>query len=247
MTQLQQELEYTSRVLELAALFPADRSRAERSERNEQPTSLASYLGWRDKVDYLCALILFVATAPLVLLAALAVKLTSRGPVIYSQRRVGLNGRVFEIYKLRSMYHDCERHTGPVWSLPGDRRITPVGWILRASHLDELPQLWNVLRGDMSLIGPRPERPEIVAQLEEQIPGYRKRLGVAPGITGLAQVCHGPDINLASVRRKQRYDLFYLRNVNPGLDLWILWRTGLKALGFRRLRNRERVRILHAK
>jgi lipopolysaccharide/colanic/teichoic acid biosynthesis glycosyltransferase len=191
--------------------------------------------GWYDSVkvaiDRLVALALFIPALPIMLLAGLLVKLTSRGPVLYSQVRLGMDGRPFTLYKLRTMIHDCERHTGARWSTPGDPRITPVGRILRSTHLDELPQLWNVLRGDMSLIGPRPERPEIIPKLERGIPHYRDRLHVRPGVTGLAQVQLPPDTDLAGVRRKVAYDLYYIRHLGPWLDLRILACTVLHLFG----------------
>jgi lipopolysaccharide/colanic/teichoic acid biosynthesis glycosyltransferase len=137
---------------------------------------------------------------------------------------------VITIYKIRTMYQDCERQSGAVWSVVGDPRITPLGRFLRASHIDELPQFVNVLRGDMSLIGPRPERQEIVAQLQRVLPDYRQRLTVRPGLTGLAQVLQGPDADLASVERKLKYDLYYLNRPSPGLDLRILLATVLHVL-----------------
>jgi lipopolysaccharide/colanic/teichoic acid biosynthesis glycosyltransferase len=164
--------------------------------------------------DALGAAVLLVLCLPVMALAMLAVKLTSRGPALYSQRRMGRYGREFTIYKVRSMYHRCEDRSGVRWSDPNhDPRVTPVGWYLRKLHIDELPQLWNVLKGDMSLVGPRPERPEIVRQLEQVIPHYRQRLMVRPGMTGLAQVQLPPDTDLASVRRKLAYDLFYIRTL----------------------------------
>src|SRR6266404_2021348 len=143
---------------------------------------------WRVKpwLDVLFALFLLVLAAPFILVAALLVKLTSRGPAFYSQVRLGLGGKPFSIRKLRTMYHNCERLSGPCWSSANDSRITPVGRFLRRSHIDELPQLWNVLCGEMSLVGPRPERPELIPTLARSIPGYRHRLEVRPGVTGLA-------------------------------------------------------------
>ena len=129
------------------------------------------------------------------------------------------------------MIHNCESLTGPRWSMPGDPRITPVGWFLRRTHLDELPQLLNVLRGEMSLIGPRPERPEFVPELERELPGYTQRLAVRPGVTGLAQVQLPPDTDLDSVRRKLAHDLYYIRHVSPWLDLRLLVCTAFYALG----------------
>jgi lipopolysaccharide/colanic/teichoic acid biosynthesis glycosyltransferase len=174
------------------------------------------------------AVVLLVLTAPLLLFTAVLVKLTSRGPVLYSQVRLGLNGRPFTLFKVRTMAHQCESLTGIRWSTPGDPRVTPVGRFLRRAHLDELPQLWNVIRGEMSLVGPRPERPEFVPQLEQVIPRYRDRLLVRPGVTGLAQVQLPPDTDLASVAVKLAYDLYYVRRVGGWLDLRLLLGTALK-------------------
>jgi lipopolysaccharide/colanic/teichoic acid biosynthesis glycosyltransferase len=190
-------------------------------------------------LDGIAAVLLLVVTAPLVLVAMLIIKLTSRGPALYSQTRLGKNGRPFVIYKLRTMEHECESLTGARWSTPGDARITPVGRWLRSTHVDELPQLWNVLRGDMSLIGPRPERPEFVPTLEKAIPRYRERLLVRPGVTGLAQVQLPPDSDLQSVRGKLAYDLYYVRHAGLWIDLRICLATAFKMLGvpFARLRT----------
>ncbi len=181
--------------------------------------------------DFLAALLLLLLTGPLVLLAVLLIKATSRGPAVYSQTRLGRNGRPFTIYKLRSMYHKCESLTGAAWSVPGDPRVTPVGRFLRKTHLDELPQLWNVLRGDMSLVGPRPERPEFVPHLEQALKHYRQRLRVRPGVTGLAQVQLPPDTDLESVRVKLAYDLYYIGNCGFWLDLRVGFATALKMVG----------------
>jgi lipopolysaccharide/colanic/teichoic acid biosynthesis glycosyltransferase len=182
---------------------------------------------------------LFLVSFPVILASILLVRLTSRGPGIYTQTRVGINGRVFTFYKIRTMYHDCENQTGPRWSPPGDPRITPVGRILRKLHLDELPQFWNVLRGDMSLIGPRPERPEIVARLRQSVPGYDRRHAVKPGITGFAQIHLPPDTCLRSVKNKLVYDLFYIRRHSLGMELYVLSATGLKLLGLKHLYQRK--------
>src|SRR5262249_6090339 len=139
------------------------------------------YLSVRRGLEWLMTLALLVLTAPVLLVAALAVKLGSRGPAFYTQTRVGADGRLFTIFKLRTMMHQCESLTGPRWCIPGDPRITRLGYFLRRTHLDELPQLINVLLGHMSLIGPRPERPEFVVQLESAIPGYRWRERMRPG------------------------------------------------------------------
>jgi len=176
-------------------------------------------------------LVLLVLTSPLLVFAAILVKLMSRGPVLYSQVRVGRGGRPFTLYKVRTMVHKCESLTGARWSVPGDPRITPVGRFLRRSHLDELPQLWNVIRGEMSLVGPRPERPEFVPQLEQAIPRYRDRLLVRPGVTGLAQVQLPPDTDLDSVALKLAYDLYYVHRVGCWLDLRLLLGTALKIIG----------------
>ena len=181
--------------------------------------------------DFVCALVLLVLTAPLIVVAALAVKLTSRGPVFYGQTRLGRGAKPFTIYKIRSMYHNCEHMSGVCWATARDPRITPVGRFLRATHIDELPQLWNVLRTEMSLVGPRPERPEFVPKLAQAVPGYRERLLVRPGITGLAQIQLPPDTNLESVRRKLAYDLYYIAYMSLWLDLPILFNTACKVVG----------------
>jgi lipopolysaccharide/colanic/teichoic acid biosynthesis glycosyltransferase len=200
------------------------------------PASLRRTLLAKRVFDYTVASALLVLTAPLVAVCAVVVRLSSRGPAFYSQQRVGQFGRVFTIYKLRTMYHHCERHTGPTWSVPGDPRVTPVGRVLRALHVDELPQLVNVLAGQMSLIGPRPERPEIAAQLARSIPDYNARSVVLPGITGHAQVHLPPDTSVADVRDKVRLDRYYLSRLSLWFDLVTLVRTGLKVLGLYRTR-----------
>ncbi|MCI0459800.1 MAG: sugar transferase [Gemmataceae bacterium] len=182
-------------------------------------------------VEFAGALVLLVLTGPLILLAALLVRLTSRGPAFYTQTRVGLGGKPFTIYKLRTMIDNCESLTGPRWAIPGDPRITWLGHFLRVSHLDELPQLLNVLKGDMSLVGPRPERPEFVGELERALPGYRERLAVRPGVTGLAQVQLAADTDLTSVRRKLMHDLYYIREGGLWLDFRILCCTACRMLG----------------
>jgi lipopolysaccharide/colanic/teichoic acid biosynthesis glycosyltransferase len=182
-------------------------------------------------LDVVLAGVLLVAAAPVMLVVALLVKLTSRGPVIYSQTRLGLDGRPFRIYKFRTMWHNCEHHSGPRWSSTGDPRVTPLGRFLRATHLDELPQLVNVLRRDMSLVGPRPERPEFVPHLEEAIPGYRARLRVRPGVTGLAQVQLPPDSDLTSVRHKLVCDLYYIDHGGLFLDVRLMICTALAVVG----------------
>jgi lipopolysaccharide/colanic/teichoic acid biosynthesis glycosyltransferase len=185
---------------------------------------------WRS-LEFAITGALIVLTAPFMLLAALLVKLTSRGPVIYSQTRLGLDGRPFSLFKIRTMIHECESLTGARWSIPGDPRITPVGQFLRRTHLDELPQLWNILRGEMSLIGPRPERPEFIPGLERALPNYRLRLLVRPGVSGLAQVQLRADTDLASVRRKLAYDLYYVGHASLWLDLRLALCTATAVFG----------------
>ncbi len=188
-------------------------------------------MGVKRVVDVFLALALSIIAAPIILLAALAVRLTSRGPGIYTQTRLGEGGRPFTIYKIRTMVHNCESLTGPRWAMPGDPRVTPVGALLRATHIDELPQLWNVLKGDMSMIGPRPERPEIAEKLSRLIPRYDERLAVRPGITGLAQIQLPPDTDIDSVERKLVLDLAYIEYIGPWLDLKIVACTALKMFG----------------
>lgn len=189
------------------------------------------YLLAKDWFDRMLAFLLLLITAPLILLAMILVKATSRGPALYSQARVGRHGKIFTLFKIRSMVVESESLTGACWSSPGDRRITRVGRWLRRTHIDELPQLWNVLLGDMSLVGPRPERPEFVPTLEQAIPYYRDRLLVRPGITGFAQVQRPPDTGLESVRSKLAYDLHYVQSVGFWFDLRICCATALKMLG----------------
>lgn len=181
------------------------------------------YTGCKRVADVTVALTILVFASPILLLATLAVRLTSRGPVFYSQTRVGRGGRPFTLYKIRSMYHECEKVSGAVWSAGrGDSRVMPVGRFLRRTHFDELPQLLNVLRGDMSMVGPRPERPEFVPQLDQAIPHYRERLLVLPGVTGLAQIHLGADTDLGSVERKLAMDLYYIKKLTFWFDAKIL-------------------------
>jgi lipopolysaccharide/colanic/teichoic acid biosynthesis glycosyltransferase len=192
---------------------------------------LELYSSVRAAAGLAVAVMLFVLCLPVMLAAVVLTRLTSRGPAIYRQIRVGRDGREFSIYKIRSMYVDCERATGPRWATPGDPRVTPLGRFLRRTHADELPQLINVLRGEMSLIGPRPERPEFVGQLETAIPLYRHRERVLPGVTGLAQVRLPPDTEISEVRRKLACDLYYLESRNLWLDLRIVLGTAAKVIG----------------
>ncbi len=182
-------------------------------------------------LEWVFAAVLLILAAPVILLAGLLVKLTSRGSVFYSQTRVGKNGRLFTLYKIRTMANNCEKESGAIWASANDPRITRVGAFLRKTHLDELPQLFNVLRCEMSLVGPRPERPEFVPSLERAIPLYAERLLVRPGVTGVAQVQLPPDTDLASVRRKLAYDLYYVRHAGLWLDLRLILCTAIHILG----------------
>jgi sugar transferase (PEP-CTERM system associated) len=163
--------------------------------------------------------------APLMVLAAIAVKLESPGPVLFRQPRLGQNGSVFILNKFRSMGENAEKETGPVWSVKQDPRITRVGYLLRRTRLDELPQLFNVLVGHMSFIGPRPERPEFVVTLQKQIPYYMERLAVKPGITGWAQVKHDYGSSVEDALEKLQYDLYYIKNLSLFLDFLIVLNT----------------------
>jgi sugar transferase (PEP-CTERM system associated) len=168
---------------------------------------------------------LLVLVLPLLPLIALAIKLTSAGPVFYKQRRVGRNSVIFNCYKFRTMRADAEADVGPTWAGDDDPRITSVGRWLRAARLDEIPQLWNVLKGDMAFVGPRPERPEFVQWLSQEIPYYHMRHIVRPGITGWAQVSYRYGNTVEDAKEKLRYDLYYIKNLSLGLDLLILFST----------------------
>jgi len=214
-----------------ALLADAPRDRAEAEEGAAGAATRALYLAVKVATEWTLSLVLLVLTAPLIVLFAAAVKLTSPGPIFYLQTRLGLNGKTYRICKLRTMRHNCEVATGPVWAAQNDPRITPIGNVLRSTHMDELPQLWNVLCGDMSLIGPRPERPEIVARIERDVPGYRERLAIRPGVTGLAQMRLPADSDLEGVRLKLAYDLYYIRHLNPMLDARIAVCTAFYFMG----------------
>jgi lipopolysaccharide/colanic/teichoic acid biosynthesis glycosyltransferase len=177
------------------------------------------------------------------LVCAVLIKLTSRGPVLYVQERVGLGGRIFRMYKLRTMRNGAENETGPVWANGDeDTRVTPIGRFLRRSHLDEVPQLINVLKGDMSLVGPRPERPHFVSQFEGAIPDYGDRLKVKPGITGLAQLRVGYDRSVFDVRRKVLWDRTYIRRMCWWVDFLIVAGTLSRTLGLARKQDGGRLR-----
>jgi len=191
---------------------------------------LARFLkrGFKDvkrTLDVIGASILLVIVGPIIGFFALLVKLTSAGPAFFTQVRVGQNGRLFNMIKLRTMHTNAENQTGPVWAQKHDPRVTPLGRFLRMTHLDEAPQIINVLKGEMSLIGPRPERPYFVNQFRKSVPHYEARLAVRPGITGLAQVRHKYDETIEDVRKKLGYDLAYVNGMCWATDLKIAFLT----------------------
>ncbi len=176
-------------------------------------------------IDIIVSVIVLLLGIPLWVFIAIAIKFDSKGPVLYLQERAGKDRRVFQIVKFRSMYEDAEKHTGPVWASKTDNRITRVGKLIRKLRLDEFPQLLNVIKGDMSLVGPRPERLYFIEQLSKEIPTYTRRLKVRPGITGWAQIKHKYDENIEDVKKKVQYDLFYIENMSLRMDLKILLNT----------------------
>ena len=172
-------------------------------------------------VAFICLLIVL----PVIPFVILAIKLDSKGPVLYRQKRVGRKNIPFYCYKFRTMRQDAEADTGPTWACDDDPRITRVGKFLRSSRLDEIPQLWNVVRGDMAFVGPRPERPEFVAWLTKEIPYYPVRHVVRPGVTGWAQVRYKYGNTVEDAKEKLQYDLFYIKNISLGLDILIMFQT----------------------
>ena len=210
----------------------------------------SAHPGRKRLFDIVVATTALILLLPVFAIVAIAVRLDSRGPALYAQERVGLDrrrgqgatpirgnrrkkasyGRPFTIYKFRSMVSDAEKHTGPVWAKQRDPRCTRIGAFLRLSHLDELPQLFNVLRGEMSMVGPRPERPQLFGNLVAQIPEYALRVRTLPGITGVAQIKNGYDDSLQSAARKVQYDLYYMRNGSVLMDVKIMFATALVLL-----------------
>jgi exopolysaccharide biosynthesis polyprenyl glycosylphosphotransferase len=176
-------------------------------------------------IDLVLAAALAAATVPAMLLTALAILLEDGGPVLYRQERVGENGKVFVLSKFRSMCKDAEKSGTPMWATDDDDRVTRVGRIIRTTRLDELPQLWNVIRGDMSFVGPRPERPFFVEELSRAIPFYQQRHAVKPGITGWAQVKYRYGASLEDAMEKLRYDLYYIKHLSVVFDLTIVFDT----------------------
>ncbi len=175
--------------------------------------------------DILVSIVILVLSSPLWIVIAIAIKMDTPGPFVYSQERVGKDGKSFKMHKFRSMRADAEKETGPIWAPQHDSRVTKVGRFLRNTRLDEIPQFVNVLDGDMSLVGPRPERPFFVDKLSKEIPLYHRRLKVRPGITGWAQIKQGYDRSIDDVKSKVRYDLFYIENMSFRMDLKILMFT----------------------
>ncbi|TWU29132.1 sugar transferase [Novipirellula artificiosorum] len=198
---------------------------------SESPRIRRRFFHLKYLFDRVAGWVLLVAFSPLTLLLWMIVKLTSPGPGFYKQERVGLNGETFDIFKLRSMNVDAEKSGKAIWAKKGDPRTTPVGRTLRKLHLDEIPQLFNVARGEMSFVGPRPERPSICETLAEEIDGYYDRTHVKPGITGLSQINLPPDEKIEDVRRKQVLDLCYIGETNVWLELRILIATALRIVG----------------
>ena len=219
-------------VMEIASLYEAAFGRVCTRELRPSQLIFSEELGpdptsvsLQSAYAFVLALIGVILTLPFMLIVALLVRLTSPGAILLRQTRVGLHGQPFVVYKFRSMYEDAEARTGAVWATKNDPRITPLGYYLRRYRLDELPQLFNVLKGDMSIAGPRPERPEFVATLAEQIPFYRQRHGVKPGITGWAQVSYKYGDTIEDTMMKLEYDLYYIKHLSMSLDLYIYFHT----------------------
>jgi exopolysaccharide biosynthesis polyprenyl glycosylphosphotransferase len=185
----------------------------------------AGFMALRRLISVSLALTGLLLILPVIPLVVLAIKLDSRGPVFYKQQRVGRNNIPFYVYKFRTMTQDAEAKTGAVWAGANDPRITRIGKFLRSSRLDEIPQLWCVLRGDMAFVGPRPERPEFVEWLTKEIPYYPVRHVVRPGVTGWAQVRYKYGSTVEDAKEKLQYDLYYIKNISIGLDLMIMFQT----------------------
>jgi len=176
-------------------------------------------------MDYFLSSVGLIISLPIMALVALAIKIDSSGPIFYRQKRVGKNGKIFKLIKFRSMKENAEENTGPVWAKKNDSRITRVGKIIRKLRMDEIPQMINIFRGEMSFVGPRPERPYFVEQLKKEIPFYEKRLVVKPGITGWAQIEYPYGASKNDALEKLKYDLYYIKNMSIFSDLSIIFRT----------------------
>ncbi len=219
------QVEESSRFFErLTGKISTDRLQPGQLVFDETGRWMRIYRRLRRLLDIAASLIGMALSSPLMIGTAIAIRIESPGPVIYLQERVGLHGRSFKILKFRSMRFDAETN-GPVWAGENDPRVTRVGRIIRKLRIDETPQFFNILRGEMSLIGPRPERPEFVKQLEELIPYYSERHLVKPGLTGWAQVCYPYGASFEDAREKHQYDLYYIKNQSPLLDAIILFET----------------------
>ena len=191
----------------------------------EKASDTKPYYIVKRMMDIVGSMIAFMVFSPFFLFVALFIKIFSRGPVFFKQTRTGLYGKPFKIYKFRTMKVDAEKDSGPVWASQNDSRLIPGGNFLRKSKIDEIPQFINVLKGEMSIIGPRPERPFFVARLKDQILDYEKRLKIKPGITGLAQVLHRADETIRDVRKKVKYDILYIKRMCLWTDVRILAKT----------------------
>ena len=192
---------------------------------SEKASDTKPYYIVKRMMDIVGSMIAFMVFSPFFLFVALFIKIFSRGPVFFKQTRTGLYGKPFKIYKFRTMKVDAEKDSGPVWASQNDSRLIPGGNFLRKSKIDEIPQFINVLKGEMSIIGPRPERPFFVARLKDQILDYEKRLKIKPGITGLAQVLHRADETIRDVRKKVKYDILYIKRMCLWTDVRILAKT----------------------
>ena len=216
---------------------PAQDGRKKRPSQHADGTIVhvvpSRYLRWSAGINRALAALLLLPGLPVIGLLILVVRLSSKGPGIYRQVRVGYHGRLFDVLKIRTMREDAESGTGAVWTSEKDPRITRIGWFLRWTHLDELPQLFNVVKGEMNLIGPRPERPEFTEHLAEEIPDYLQRVNVRPGVTGLAQINLPPDTDTDSVRRKLILDLKYVHTATFGMDVRIFFATAFRIIGVR--------------
>ncbi len=188
-----------------------------------QKTLLRRFL--KRSVDLMLSLFMLIIYSPLIVITAVLIKIDSKGPVIFSQERVGAKGKIYRMHKFRSMVADAEEQSGPVWAQSDDDRTTRIGKIIRRLRIDEIPQLYNVLKGEMSFVGPRPEREYFVKQLEDLIPYYTIRYTVKPGITGWAQVCYGYGASVEDAVEKLNYDLFYIKNMTTLMDVMIVLRT----------------------
>jgi exopolysaccharide biosynthesis polyprenyl glycosylphosphotransferase len=220
------------RVEEAASFFERTTGRVHVRDLQAMDLALSEGFRWgasasllKRALDIVVASLALVVSAPILALFAVAIRLDSRGPLLFRQTRVGRDNRTFRIVKLRTMRDGAERDTGPVLCTGGDERVTRVGRILRLTRLDEVPQFWNVLVGDMSVVGPRPERPEFVQMLTERYPHFRWRCAVRPGITGWAQVRYGYVNEIAAFEHKLALDLFYLKHRSLAMDCLVLWKT----------------------